>query len=70
MHSIFKKTLNHEKLDVKLASLQALSNYLQTVEQVDTKKFQDLTEDMVKVIIVANQEDDETVLQDAWIEFN
>jgi len=47
-----------------------LSNYLQTVEQVDTKKFQDLTEDMVKVIIVANQEDDETVLQDAWIEFN
>jgi len=39
MHNIFKKTLNNANLDVKLASLQALSNYLQTVEQVDTKKF-------------------------------
>ena len=70
MHDIFKKTLNHEKLDVKLASLQALSNYLQTVEQVDTKKFQDLIDDMVGVIVAACKEDDETVLQDAWIEFN
>jgi hypothetical protein len=32
MHNIFKKTLNNANLDVKLASLQALSNYLQTVE--------------------------------------
>ena len=39
MHNIFKKTLTNASLDVKLASLQALSNYLQTVEQVDTKKF-------------------------------
>jgi hypothetical protein len=35
---------------------------LQTVEQVDTKKFQDLIEDMVNVIVLANKEDDETVL--------
>lgn len=32
MHNIFKATLNNASLDVKLASLQALSNYLQTVE--------------------------------------
>jgi len=30
---IFKKTLTHSSLDIRLASLQAVSNYLQTVEQ-------------------------------------
>jgi hypothetical protein len=29
---IFRKTLNHNNLDIKLAALQACSNYLQTVE--------------------------------------
>jgi len=36
---IFKKTLNHSNIDIKLAALQAVSNFLQTVEQKDTKPF-------------------------------
>jgi hypothetical protein len=39
IYQIFEGTLQHADLDVNLASLQALSNYLQTVEQMDTKKF-------------------------------
>ena len=67
---IFKKTLNHSSLDIKLASLQAVSNYLQTVEQTDTKKFVQLIPDMYNVIRSAATEADEVVLQDAFIEFN
>lgn len=57
-------------MDIRLAALQAVSNYLQTVEMADTKKFVDLIPDMYNVIVMANNEDDEVVLQDAWIEFN
>lgn len=69
---IFRNTLNHKNLDIRLASLQAVSNYLQTVEQVDTKPFQALIPDMYNVIRVASADEteDEVVLQDAWIEFN
>lgn len=69
---IFRNTLNHKNLDIRLASLQAVSNYLQTVEQVDTKPFQSLIPDMYNVIRVASADEteDEVVLQDAWIEFN
>lgn len=67
---IFKSTLNHANLDIKLASLQAVSNYLQTVEQKDTKPFTALIPDMYNVIRAAAAADDEVVLQDALIEFN
>ena len=67
---IFRKTLTHNNLDIRLASLQAVSNYLQTVEMGDTKPFIDLIPDMVNVIMEAAKQDDEVVLQDAWIEFN
>jgi len=68
--NIFKKTLNHATLDIRLAALQAVSNYLQTVETADTKDFQALIPDMYGVIKGACLEDDEIVLQDALIEFN
>lgn len=67
---IFRKTLNHNSLDIRLAALQAVSNYLQTVEMSDTKKFTELIPDMYNVIVMADEKDDEVVLQDAWIEFN
>lgn len=51
MKGIFKKTLNHKTLDIRLASLRALSNYLQTVEQADTKPFVELIPDMCGVIM-------------------
>ena len=68
--NIFKNTLNHKTLDIRLASLQAVSNYLQTVESQDTKPFQELIPDMVNVIRQSAIDDDEVVLQDALIEFN
>ena len=39
LYLIFSKTLNHADLDIKLAALRAVSNYLETVEQKDTKRF-------------------------------
>ena len=66
---IFKKTLTHADLDIKLAALQAVSNYLQTVEPKDTKPFIELIPDMYGVIRTAATDDDEVVLQDALIEF-
>lgn len=59
---IFRKTLTHTSLDIRLAALQAVSNYLQTVEQADTKQFVDLIPDMVNVIQMAAEQDDEVVL--------
>ena len=70
LYDIFVKTLNHKELDIKLAALRAISNYLETVEQKDTKKFIALIPDMTKVIRSAMEEDDEVVLKDALVEFN
>lgn len=70
LYEIFEKTLNHKELDIKLAALRAVSNYLETVEQKDTKKFTALIPQMTKVIKSAADEDDEVVLKDALIEFN
>ena len=69
---IFRKTMNHQNLEIRLASLQAVSNYLQTVEAQDTKPFVDLIPDMYNVIRMAAspETEDEIVLQDALIEFN
>lgn len=47
-----------------------MSNYLQTVEQKDVKPMVQLIPDMYNVIRAAASEDDEVVLQDAFIEFN
>ena len=62
MVGIFRKTLNHNSLDIKLAALQAVSNYLQTVEQRDVKPLNALIPDMYNVIRAAATEDDEVVL--------
>ena len=67
---IFQNTLNHSDLDVKLAALRAVSNYLETVEAKDTKKFIALIPEMCRVITAAVEQDDEVVLKDALIEFN
>jgi hypothetical protein len=36
---IFTKTLNHTSLDINLAALQAVSNFLQIAEGKDTRDF-------------------------------
>lgn len=70
LYDIFVKTLNHNDLDIKLAALRAVSNYLETVEQKDTKKFIALIPDMLKIVFAAVEQDDEVVLKDALVEFN
>lgn len=67
---IFAKTLAHPSLDVNLSSLQAVSNYLQIAEEKDTKDFVSLLPLMTTLVLKAVQADDETVLEDALVEFN
>lgn len=67
---IFERTLQFQKLDIKLAALQALSNYLSVAERKDTKDFIRLLPLMTGVVTQAFQEEDETVLEDAMVEFN
>jgi len=66
----FGATLQHQSLDIKLASLQAVSNLLSTAERKDTKAFTELIPFMTKVIIDSFNEQDEVVLEDALVEFN
>lgn len=66
----FTQTLRHPSLDIKLASLQAVSNLLSTAERKDVKQFTNLIPDMTAVIIEAFKNDDEVVLEDALVEFN
>jgi len=67
---IFQKTMLHADLDVNLASIQAMSNYLQTAEEKDTKEFVGLLPGMVTIVQKAVEKDDEQVLEDLLIEFN
>lgn len=57
-------------MDIKVASLQALSNYLSIAERKDTKEFIKLLPLMTGVVTQAFNEQDETVLEDALVEFN
>ena len=67
---IFEKTLQNETLDIKLAALQATANYLSIAERKETKAFIPLLGLMVNVVTMALQEEDETVIEDALVEFN
>ena len=67
---IFAKTMSHKSLDINLAALQAVSNFLQIAEGKDAREFGALLPAMVQVPLKALQEDDETVLEDALVEFN
>lgn len=50
---IFERTLSHNTLDIKLAALQALSNYLSVAERKDTKEFVRLLPLMTAVVTQA-----------------
>lgn len=67
---IFSKTLQHNSLDINLAALQAVSNFLQIAERKDSRQFIDILPLMANVAIKALSLDDETVLVDALVEFN
>lgn len=70
LSGIFQQTLGNPSLEIKLASLQATSNFLQMADRKDTKAFLPLLPMMVNVITDALKSDDETVLEDALVEFN
>ena len=53
-----------------MAALQALGNYLSSAERKDTKDFIRLLPLMCGVVTQALQDEDETVLEDAMVEFN
>ena len=57
-------------IDIRLASLQAISNYLLIAEEKDAKKFVDLLPQMTEAITFDVQKDEETFLEDALFEFN
>lgn len=67
---IFEKTLQHRSLDIKLAALQATCNYLGICERKHAKIFKTLLPLMTGVISQAVEQDEETILEDALVEFN
>ena len=70
LKTILEKTLQHASLDIRLAALQATTNLLSIAERKDTKAFLPLLPLMVAVVSAAFSEEDETVLEDALVEFN
>lgn len=70
LEGIFKRTLNHKSLDINLSALQAVSNFLQIAEGKDARQFTSLLGDMAQVPLKALAQDEETVLEDALVEFN
>lgn len=70
LSGIFQKTLAHKSLDVRLAALQAVANYLQIAESKDVKSFTTLLAPMTQVVTAALAAEDETTLEDALVEFN
>lgn len=53
-----------------MAALQATANYLSIAERKDTKEFIPLLPHMIEVVDCALKEDDETIIEDALVEFN
>ena len=53
-----------------MAALQATANYLSIAERKDTKEFIPLLPLMIEVVDCALKEDDETIIEDALVEFN
>lgn len=70
LKGILERTLAHPKLDIRLVALQATANLLSIAERKDTKAFLPLLPLMVSVVNQARIEEDETVLEDALVEFN
>lgn len=70
LYAMFENTLNHENIHINLCSLQAVSQLLCVVQPKHVKKFLGLLEAMVKVPMKAFDLQDESILEDALIEFN
>lgn len=67
---IFERTLQFQQLDIKLAALQAISNFLSIAERKDIREFDKCLPLMTAVVTQAFNEQDETVIEDALVEFN
>lgn len=70
LFEMFKRTLEHTNIQIGLCSLQAVSQLLCVVQPKYAKLFLGLLEPMAKLPMRAMEEDDETTLEDAMIEFN
>lgn len=70
LFEMFKRTLEHENLEIGLCSLQAVSQLLCVVQPKYAKLFLGLLESMVKIPMRALEKEDEGILEDALVEFN
>ena len=68
--ALFERTLQHDDLEIKLSALKATINYLGCADRKDTKDFEKLIPFLAQVVTKGLEEDDETVIEDAMIEFN
>lgn len=67
---IFKAALAHEDLNVASTALSAVCNYLTIAPSKYTSSYQSCLEGMVSVPLRALEADDETMIDDALVEFN
>lgn len=70
LYAMFETTLCHEDININLSSLQAVAQLMCVVQPKHVPKFLGLMEPMVKVPMKALELDDESILEDALIEFN
>ena len=68
--AIFERTLKLPSLDIKLEALKAVTNFISDAQRSDTKEFDKLLPLMTAIISQASAEEDETVLEEALIQFN
>ena len=68
--AIFERTLSLPSLDIKLEALKAVTNFISDAQRSDTKEFDKLLPLMTAIISQASAEEDETVLEEALIQFN
>ena len=64
------RTLSLPSLDIKLEALKAVTNFISDAQRSDTKEFDKLLPLMTAIISQASAEEDETVLEEALIQFN
>lgn len=68
--NIFETTLQNDDLEIKLSALKATMNFLGCAERKDTKDFVKLLPLLAQVVSKGIEADDETVIEDALVEFN
>jgi hypothetical protein len=70
LYEMFKVTLENSNLDIGLCSLKAVSQLLNVVQPKYAERFLGLLGAMVKIPMRALEAEEESILEDAMVEFN